>query len=138
MQLLNTALNSSKTAYSMYLLICEKLNMIPDRKVMKAINLWSSRIRTEANNISNFVNYAESKEAQETLKEGNSNISLTTVHASKGLEFDEVIIYNFNNINYSFKGNKEENRRLLYVAITRAKKNSISFFQMKLIKMDLH
>lgn len=137
MQLLNTALNSSKTAYSMYLLICEKLNMIPDRKVMKAINLWSSRIRTEANNISNFVNYAESKEAQETLKEGNSNISLTTVHASKGLEFDEVIIYNFNNINYSFKGNKEENRRLLYVAITRAKEKLNFFFSNEVNKNGL-
>ena len=44
--------------------------MIPDEKIMKAINLWTSRIRTETNNISNFVNYAESKEAQEALKEG--------------------------------------------------------------------
>lgn len=59
-------------------------------------------------------------------------IQLMTIHASKGLEFDTVFIYglsegvlpNENSLRDGKKGLEEE-RRLLYVAITRAKKQLI-------------
>ena len=59
----------------------------------------------------------------------NNCISLMTVHAAKGLEFDSVFIVNFNDGIFPSSraieegGNKslEEERRLCYVAMTRAK-----------------
>ena len=57
-------------------------------------------------------------------------VSLMTVHAAKGLEFDTVFIVNFNegvfpstrSIQEGGKAALEEERRLCYVAMTRAKK----------------
>ena len=61
--------------------------------------------------------------------EGGEYVSLMTVHTAKGLEFDNVFIYGFNEgvfpsnraLEESKKGIEEE-RRLAYVAITRARK----------------
>ncbi|MDE6563010.1 MAG: ATP-binding domain-containing protein, partial [Malacoplasma sp.] len=57
-----------------------------------------------------------------------NTVSLMTVHSAKGLEFDIVFIIQMNeNIFPSIKsieeGNLDEERRIAYVAITRAKKN---------------
>lgn len=60
--------------------------------------------------------------------EGKENIRLMTVHGAKGLEFDRVYIPEVNEKVYP-KGNLpdqescEEERRILYVAMTRAKKS---------------
>lgn len=59
-------------------------------------------------------------------------VSLMTVHASKGLEFEEVYLVRFNNgvfpsdksLSFGVKGLEEE-RRLAYVAITRAKRKIV-------------
>ena len=64
-------------------------------------------------------------------KEGNNMVSLMTVHSVKGLEFNYVFIVgmeegifpHFNAINDGGNSAIEEERRLCYVAITRAKKN---------------
>lgn len=45
-------------------------------------------------------------------------LRLMTIHGSKGLEFDEVVLYG---LDKRFRPDTEEERRLLYVAITRAK-----------------
>ena len=63
-------------------------------------------------------------------QEGNDRVSLMTVHSVKGLEFDYVFIVgmeegifpHYNAINYGSNAEIEEERRLCYVAITRAKK----------------
>ena len=53
----------------------------------------------------------------------NSNIILTTIHGSKGLEFDYVIIINCVDGSFPIIGaDIQEERRLFYVACTRAKK----------------
>lgn len=64
-------------------------------------------------------------------KDGNNKVSLMTVHAVKGLEFDNVFVVgmeegifpHYNAINDGSLQAIEEERRLCYVAITRAKKN---------------
>lgn len=63
-------------------------------------------------------------------QEGNDRVSLMTVHSVKGLEYDYVFIVgmeegifpHYNAINYGGNAEIEEERRLCYVAITRAKK----------------
>ena len=64
-------------------------------------------------------------------QEGNDRVNLMTVHSVKGLEFDYVFIVgmeegifpHYNAINYGGNAEIEEERRLCYVAITRAKKD---------------
>ena len=58
----------------------------------------------------------------------NTRLQLMTVHASKGLEFDRVWIPDCNEKTYPHgdltqPGQLEEERRLFYVAMTRAKKD---------------
>ena len=71
----------------------------------------------------------ENKGEQSTLKNSNSNaINLLTAHASKGLEFETVFIIGLQDGIFPHKKavtseQYEEERRLLYVAMTRAKKN---------------
>lgn len=64
-------------------------------------------------------------------QDSNNKVSLMTIHAVKGLEFDNVFIVgmeegifpHYNSINEGSLAAIEEERRLCYVAITRAKKN---------------
>ncbi|HEC65841.1 MAG TPA: ATP-dependent DNA helicase PcrA [bacterium] len=66
---------------------------------------------------------------QETETEGESGVTLMTVHAAKGLEFDHVFVIGMeeglfpHSRSYSDVTEMEEERRLAYVAITRAKQN---------------
>lgn len=82
-----------------------------------------------------FLNYSSTKEAanfQLRKCENTNSITLTTIHQSKGLEWDTVFIVKVNEseipLLHEFNGvinsgsTLEEERRLLYVAITRARK----------------
>ncbi len=65
----------------------------------------------------------------DTEKEGYPSVTLMTVHASKGLEFEAVFVTGmeenlFPNANASYSTREmEEERRLFYVAVTRAKRH---------------
>ncbi len=68
---------------------------------------------------------------QDTEKEGFRGVKLLTVHASKGLEFDTVFVVGLENDLFPHsrigatkksKEDAEEERRLFYVAVTRARK----------------
>jgi DNA helicase-2/ATP-dependent DNA helicase PcrA len=67
--------------------------------------------------------------SQDDMNEGNY-VSLMTIHIAKGLEFDYVFVISMNEgsfpsmrvENESGHDGKEEERRLAYVAMTRAKK----------------
>lgn len=67
----------------------------------------------------------------EDKEEDNNSVTLMTVHAAKGLEFDTVFIVGleddlFPNANARYSPREmEEERRLFYVAVTRAKKRCI-------------
>ena len=75
-----------------------------------------------------FITNAALQASQDEVEDGNY-VSLMTVHTAKGLEFENVFIYGFNDgifpsrraIEESKRGIEEE-RRLAYVAVTRAKK----------------
>lgn len=65
--------------------------------------------------------------AEEAGKQENSGITLLTVHAAKGLEFDHVWIPDCNEKTFPHGSSREpehceEERRIFYVAMTRAKK----------------
>lgn len=70
---------------------------------------------------------------QDSLAEKSAAVCLMTVHASKGLEFDAVFVTGLEQGLFpSTKGDdnrdKEEERRLFYVALTRAKKHAFLTF----------
>ncbi len=76
--------------------------------------------------IANFLESVALVSDTDDITDGNY-ISIGTVHAVKGLEFDNVFIVGleegiFPNARASEKNTIEEERRLMYVAITRAKK----------------
>ena len=65
---------------------------------------------------------------QDSLAERQNAVSLMTVHASKGLEFDAIFVTGleqglFPSIRDEEGRDSEEERRLFYVAITRARRN---------------
>ncbi len=77
---------------------------------------------------------------QDTLREEKNGVRLMTVHASKGLEFDAVFVAGLEQGLFPHKGfgesdrDNEEERRLFYVAITRARKNLfLSYAQLRTI-----
>lgn len=81
---------------------------------------------------SNFDEYLQNitlMTSQDEIK-GDNSVSLMTVHTAKGLEFDYVFVMGFNQgvfpnnraVMERDKNGLEEERRLAYVAITRAKK----------------
>ena len=80
---------------------------------------------------------------QDELERTNRAVKLMTVHASKGLEFDYVFITGLEedlfphkrmNENNVTQAEEEEERRLFYVAITRARKKVfLSYAQLRTI-----
>jgi len=68
-------------------------------------------------------------EAKSNDKDMTKRVRMMTVHASKGLEFDDIYLVGADNQNMPDKGSssreidEEEERRIFYVAVTRAKKN---------------
>ncbi len=60
---------------------------------------------------------------QDELTEAQQGIKLMTIHASKGLEFDHVFIVGLEQGLFPHDEDGEEERRLFYVALTRARKS---------------
>lgn len=119
------------TAKKAITLIENALDTYFDENIIAALDLWSESLKsTDINNINNFLDFLTSRDSQDALKVGKSSIFISTIHGVKGLEYNEVILFNFNNHNYKKKGNIEETRRLLYVAYTRAI-NKLNLFYAK-------
>ena len=87
-------------------------------KGMKSLAEWENYIEDYTEKL------AEQAKKQETKREG---VVISTLHASKGLEYDQVYILNVNEGSIPYKKAVlpeavEEERRLFYVGMTRAKK----------------
>ncbi len=85
---------------------------------------------SEREGIEKLLEDASLSTDQDTLMHNNRGVRLMTVHASKGLEFKHVFITGLEqdlfphaemNANARRDSNKEEERRLFYVALTRAR-----------------
>ena len=82
----------------------------------------------ENNPNSTFTDYLETISLTSQIDEGNSvnGVVLATVHSAKGLEFDTVFVVGLEEkifpISRDETDSLEEERRLMYVAITRARK----------------
>ncbi len=80
----------------------------------------------KAKNYKSRVDFIKAMADNKRTDDAKDMINIITMHASKGLEFDVVFIVNVNEDIIPSKqsareGNIEEERRLLYVAMTRAK-----------------
>lgn len=78
--------------------------------------------------IQEFLNEAALDEKRTNAPDGKDAVTITTVHRSKGLEWDTVFLPYMNegtfpSINVSEKEDFDEERRLLYVAVTRARRD---------------
>ena len=81
--------------------------------------------------LNDFLNEISLVSDMSEHQDGNNKVNLMTIHAVKGLEFDNVFVIgmeegifpHYNSINEGTMAAIEEERRLCYVAITRAKKN---------------
>ena len=90
------------------------------------------------NNISQFLEYIALVTTADHI-DSNAHVSIMTIHAAKGLEFDNVFLPGWEEEIFPHQrciidGNVEEERRLAYVAITRAKNNlCISFAERRFL-----
>ncbi len=87
------------------------------------------RLRTlSGNSLADFVEWIALRTDLDTTNESNKCVTLMTVHAAKGLEFDVVFVAGMEEGLFPHASNQfdpvavEEERRLAYVAITRARK----------------
>lgn len=99
-------------------------------ELMNAAQEFVHRMPENENNLSFFLQEASLFTDQDENEDGNTDkVTLMTVHAAKGLEFTSVIIAGLEEGLFPSGMSKleqkelEEERRLFYVAVTRAKKN---------------
>ena len=88
----------------------------------------SCAVQYEKQGLSTFIDYLAYLEDHEFYDSQVDRVTLMTIHASKGLEFDTICIVGFEEgmIPYFIPGTSfdvDEEKRLLYVAMTRAKRN---------------
>ena len=87
-----------------------------------------------------FLSNAALESGENQAGEGEDAVQLMTVHAAKGLEFDTVFLTGMeegrfpSELSLAERGGLEEERRLMYVAITRARKRLyISMAQQRML-----
>ena len=101
-------------------------------KFLKMFETYSQKSKTPSSQ--NFLLNISLSLNEENLEMTENSVHLLTIHAAKGLEFDLVYIVGFeeNTIPFIKKDkesfNLDEERRLCYVAITRAKKKCVLSF----------
>jgi DNA helicase-2/ATP-dependent DNA helicase PcrA len=95
----------------------------------EGVNLLSDVRQLDPDSLADFIEWVRLRTDLDTLTdEGGAYVTMMTVHAAKGLEFDVVFVagmeeslFPHSNSAHDPKGIEEE-RRLAYVAITRARK----------------
>ncbi len=106
-------------------------------RVVRATSVWPGEKRGDLFSAwGGFAEYGIVRDrlalidAQDRQQEDPNQVTLTTVHAAKGLEFDVVFVAGFEDGLFPHhrsieEGQLEEERRLAYVAMTRARKRLI-------------
>lgn len=95
-----------------------KVYQVEDKETLESLMLIAERYV----NLEDFMDYITL--IGEAGKEANVGVNLMTIHASKGLEFDNVIILGGEEGHMPMRNaDEDEERRIMYVAITRARNN---------------
>lgn len=93
----------------------------------QAIYTWEARSSTvgDPSDPVAFLRWLRLRDIQERLVQDQTDgVRLLTIHAAKGLEWDNVFLFGCNDgVLPSRRGDPEEERRLFYVAVTRAKES---------------
>ncbi|MDP5008292.1 MAG: UvrD-helicase domain-containing protein [Glaciimonas sp.] len=99
-----------------------------------------AQLATIMSPLSAFLSHASLEAGDNQAKTGQDALQLMTVHSSKGLEFDAVFITGLEEGLFPHENSQkeeagvEEERRLMYVAITRAKRRLyLSFSQTRML-----
>lgn len=93
-------------------------------RAVKYIRSWekTKAALNEQNDLPAFLKWLKYRDIQEKLIEEKDAVKLMTMHGSKGLEFDVVFLVGLVEDTFpSRRGDIEEERRLAYVGVTRAK-----------------
>lgn len=122
--------------------------------VAESIRNFASQYQSKQEFFHAINQYKRSLNSKKERKEGKKGkVVLSTIHSAKGLEYKNVFVFNVNEENLPIKKKGidtdiEEERRIMYVAITRAKDNlyvlsledKVSRFvsQMKMSLVDLY
>lgn len=97
---------------------------------LKELVSLATRYDSTEEGIQKFIENAALMSDQDSLRSGNSGVRLMTIHAAKGLEFEYVFITGLEQGLFpqdkegATAEEKEEERRLMYVALTRAKERA--------------
>ena len=94
-------------------------SVITSDKMLDDIKRCMLSFEIEKNSLHQAVMAAKNNEAKQNQSVANANVVFSTIHAAKGLEFDNVLLY-YNGC--SDDKLDEEEKRMYYVALTRAKK----------------
>ena len=89
--------------------------------------------RKKGNDLHGFLDYfLMTAQEEDSIRTTSNHVNLMTIHASKGREFKKVFLCGMNaDILPAKQGELEEERRLLYVGMTRAKSELIISYPMK-------
>lgn len=112
--------NPDITAYSCYV---EALNVLEKEHTATAITEFIREFEdnTEDNSASAFIQYVKSVSRTDFRSKGDKAVNVLTIHKSKGLEFKVVFVTHLRKFSFPmWKGDVEEERRVFYVALTRA------------------
>lgn len=95
-------------------------------ELLESMSDYCAKNRREG--IQGFLDHMFLQQEKEEEKEGGDGVTLITLHAAKGLEFEHVYLVGLEDgllphERSKQEGTVEEERRLCYVGITRAKKN---------------
>jgi len=128
-------LGINKKIYEFY-----KLNMLPnisknwktsrEREAKDKLKILFEEIKEQSTVIEvlslleEYINGSKEK----TTEEYKNNITVTTIHSSKGLEWDVVFLMNWDNGSFERDDSKEA-QRLVYVSVSRAKEKLIIMSQ---------
>ncbi len=93
---------------------------IVDKETLQYLVSICTRFNNEKNSKEEFLKYVKDISEREFYDPNLNCVTLLTAHASKGLEFENVFIVGMEE-NLNKKSEIDEERRLLYVAMTRAK-----------------
>ena len=103
------------------------VNPEAEQDIQDFLELCYKLLKKSGNNLSVFLDFLTFAAQEETeLEDRNNYVHLLTLHGSKGRQFKKVFIAGVNaSIIPDPQGDYEEERRLLYVGITRAEKEVV-------------